>query len=117
MGAVFAVPLARVESLDELPGTRVALVGGAGVPLRELTPFGPAPRDQMGTLSEAGAPAGEVTPATALTLLIGSEREGLPAHLTAQADHVAHIPIHAHSLNAAMAATVALYEVTRMARA
>jgi tRNA G18 (ribose-2'-O)-methylase SpoU len=32
------------------------------------------------------------------------------------ADHVAQIPIRNHSLNAAMAATVALYEATRMAR-
>ena len=30
---------------------------------------------------------------------------------------IAHIPIATHSLNAAMAATVALYEVTRMAPA
>ena len=30
----------------------------------------------------------------------------------AAADRVAHIPIQTHSLNAAMAATVALYEVT-----
>jgi tRNA G18 (ribose-2'-O)-methylase SpoU len=33
-----------------------------------------------------------------------------------QADMVAHIPIQTHSLNAAMAATIALYELTRMAR-
>ena len=38
-----------------------------------------------------------------------------PADVIAQADHTAHIPIKTHSLNAAMAATVALYEVTRMA--
>ena len=47
--------------------------------------------------------------------MIGAERDGLPADVTAQADVTAHIPIHTHSLNAAMAATVALYEVTRMA--
>jgi TrmH family RNA methyltransferase len=92
MGAVFAVALARVDDVAELPGRTLALVAGAGVPLADL------------------APAGE------LTLLIGSEREGLPADLVAQADHVAHIPIATDSLNAAMAATVALYEVTRMAR-
>jgi tRNA G18 (ribose-2'-O)-methylase SpoU len=33
------------------------------------------------------------------------------------ADHIAQIPIANHSLNAAMAATVALYEASRMARA
>ncbi len=48
--------------------------------------------------------------------MIGSERDGLPEDLLAAADHTAQIPIVNHSLNAAMAATVALYEVTRMAR-
>jgi tRNA G18 (ribose-2'-O)-methylase SpoU len=32
------------------------------------------------------------------------------------ADHLVRIPIGTHSLNAAMAATVALYEASRMAR-
>jgi TrmH family RNA methyltransferase len=94
MGAVFSVPVARAEGVAGLPGERIALVGQAGVPLgAEL------------------AGGGDVT------LLIGAEREGLPDDLIQQADHVAHIPIKTHSLNAAMAATVALYEVTRMARA
>ncbi len=35
--------------------------------------------------------------------------------MIAGADLIAHIPIQTDSLNAAMAATVALYEVTRMA--
>jgi tRNA G18 (ribose-2'-O)-methylase SpoU len=48
-------------------------------------------------------------------LLVGAERDGLPDSLVAKADHTAHIPIQTHSLNAAMAATVALYELTRMA--
>ena len=47
------------------------------------------------------------------TLLVGSERDGLPEEVVAQADHVAHIPIHTDSLNAAMAATIALYELSR----
>jgi TrmH family RNA methyltransferase len=94
MGALFSVPLARAETVAELPGKRIALVADAGAPL-----------------SAELAATGEVT------LLIGSEREGLPEELTAAADQVAHIPIETHSLNAAMAATVALYEVTRMARA
>ena len=49
-----------------------------------------------------------------MTLLIGSEREGLPEEVIAAADHVAHIPIETESLNAAMAATIALYELTRI---
>jgi TrmH family RNA methyltransferase len=43
---------------------------------------------------------------------VGAERDGLPEAVVAQADHVAHIPIHSQSLNAAMAATVALYELS-----
>ncbi len=91
MGAVFAVGLARVSDVAELPGKTVALVARQGRPLRELD------------LND-------------LTLLIGAEREGLPDELVAAADETAQIPIYTHSLNAAMAATVALYEATRMAR-
>lgn len=93
MGAVFGVPLARAGTLAELPGRTVALVPEKGVALAALSRPGE------------------------LTLLIGGERDGLPAELRAQADEVAHIPIATDSLNAAMAATVALYEVTRMATA
>jgi TrmH family RNA methyltransferase len=89
MGAVFAVALARVTEVSELPGERIALVAGEGEPLR-----GPA--------------TGEAT------VLVGAERTGLPARVTSAADRVAHVPIaRADSLNAAMAATVALYELTR----
>jgi RNA methyltransferase, TrmH family len=92
MGAIFAVGLARVEDVKELPGERVALVAGAGEPLRELS----------ATLAGSAA-----------TLLVGSEREGLPDEVVSACEHIAHIPIAAESLNAAMAATVALYETTR----
>ena len=47
--------------------------------------------------------------------MVGAEREGLPAEVVAACDDVAHIPIASESLNAAMAATVALYAATRMA--
>jgi RNA methyltransferase, TrmH family len=92
MGAVFTVPLVQVSSTDPLPGATVALVAGRGPSLASLE------------LKDG------------VTLMIGSERDGLPDDLVASADHVAQIPIVNHSLNAAMAATVALYEVTRMAR-
>ncbi len=113
MGAIFAVPVGRVAAtevyagpvageegeressagaaaapFDALPGERIALVAGEGEPL-------------------AGPLAGDVT------LLLGAEREGLPAEVLAAADRVAHIAIRSESLNAAMAATVALYETTR----
>lgn len=93
MGAIFSVSLVRVGSAragSELPGRKVALVAHEGVPLSDL------PRD--------GAP---------ITLLVGAERDGLPPALIAGCDAVASIPIAAESLNAAMAATVALYEMTR----
>ena len=45
--------------------------------------------------------------------MVGSEREGLPDEVLGDADVVAHIPIQTDSLNAAMAATIALYELTR----
>jgi TrmH family RNA methyltransferase len=87
MGALFSVPVARVRAADELPGRRIALVARAGEPLDALA-------------------RGEVT------VVIGAEREGLPDDVVASCDGVAHIPIaHADSLNAAMAATVALYEL------
>jgi RNA methyltransferase, TrmH family len=96
MGAVFTVTLARARTLADLPGTTVALDAGD-----ETTPA-------LETLAS--------TAPQALTLLIGAERDGLPHDLIAGADHVARIPIATHSLNAAMAATVALYEASRMAR-
>lgn len=99
MGAVFAVPVAKVGSVGELPGLTIALAAGAGQPLLEL-------------LQELHG--GHVSDAT---VLIGSEREGLPSDVVAAADHTAHIPIKTHSLNAAMAATVALYELGHRMRA
>jgi RNA methyltransferase, TrmH family len=94
MGAIFAVPVARVRDVIELPGRRVALVPRAGVPLPELEP------------------------ADEVTLVVGAERTGLPDAVAAACDELAHIPMAAaDSLNAAMAATVALYELAnRMAR-
>ena len=48
-----------------------------------------------------------------VTLLVGAEREGLPASVIDACERTARIPIASESLNAAMAATVALYEMTR----
>jgi TrmH family RNA methyltransferase len=112
MGAVFGVGLAKVEGGERLPGLKIALVPGEGQPLAELWRSTclyakPGAKDR-----EIRGPAPSET-----TLLVGAERDGLPPELIEQADHVAHIPITSHSLNAAMAATVALYELTRMPRA
>ena len=88
MGAVFSVPLARVGSVAELPGETVALVMREGAPLQ-----GP---------SDA-------------TIVVGAERTGLPTEVVAACTRTAHIPIAGDSLNAAMAATIGLYEWTRVA--
>src|SRR4051812_37392875 len=58
MGALFSVPVARVRSVEELPGRRIALVARAGEPLHALA-------------------GGEVS------VVIGAEREGLPDDVVA----------------------------------
>jgi TrmH family RNA methyltransferase len=87
MGALFEVPIVRVREPSELPGRRIALVAHGGEPL--------------------SAVEGDVT------LVVGAERDGLPAKVVAACDATATIPVAAESLNAAMAATVALYECNR----
>lgn len=89
MGAIFTVSLARVSSVRELPGERYALSAGASEMLE-----GPADGREI-------------------TLLVGAERDGLPAEVIEACQRTARIPIASESLNAAMAATVALYEMTR----
>lgn len=86
MGAVFAVPVLR-GSVADCPVPRVALVARAGQAL-------------------AGPAVG--------TLVIGAERDGLPDVIVAACEQTAHIAITgaSESLNAAMAATVGLYEWT-----
>ena len=88
MGAIFELPVARSHGVDELPGERVALVAGTGSPLQ-----GPAEADT--------------------TIVVGAERSGLPPEVIAACDRSARIAITSESLNAAMATTVALYELTR----
>jgi RNA methyltransferase, TrmH family len=46
--------------------------------------------------------------------VVGAERDGLPEDVVAGCDEIRHIPIASESLNAAMAATVALYEWNRV---
>jgi RNA methyltransferase, TrmH family len=87
MGAIFSVPVARAHAVQELPGPRVALIPSGGEALR-----GP----------------GEGT------LVVGAERAGLPEEVVAACDMAARIEIVGDSLNAAMAATVGLYEWTRV---
>ena len=94
VSAIFARPPAR-SGFAELPGRRVALDARAARPLAELDPEPP------------------------LVLCVGAEREGLPSELVTGAEEGARIDLRAggpESLNAAMAATIALYDLgTRMA--
>jgi TrmH family RNA methyltransferase len=86
MGSIFERPPAR-SSLDELDGHKVALDVTAEQQLRDLAVTKP------------------------LVLVLGSERGVLPRGVQG-----VRIQVHADSLNVAMAATVALYEVAnRMA--
>jgi TrmH family RNA methyltransferase len=98
MGAIFALPLARTSTIAELPGAKIALVPDQGTPLPELWRSSTSYENQNAIVQN-------------VTLMIGSEREGLTQTIIDQADHIAHIPIKTNSLNAAMAATVALYEL------
>ena len=96
MGSLFARPPGRAEP-GSLEGTLVALDPRAEVSLAEV---------------EAPAP---------VVVCLGAEREGLPGELLERASIRARIPVRGdgpESLNVAMAATVALYELaTRMAAA
>lgn len=87
MGAIFAVPVARVGSVAQLPAPTVGLVVGAAGSLR-----GPGQG----------------------TLVVGAERTGLPEEVVVACDATARIDIAGDSLNAAMAATIGLYEWTRV---
>jgi RNA methyltransferase, TrmH family len=88
MGSLFRVPS---SGFDESPGKRVALVPSGGIPLPEL------PR------------AGDVV------LVLGAEREGLPAEILERCEERASIPQPGggESLNVAMAGAIALYELAR----
>jgi TrmH family RNA methyltransferase len=95
MGSIFARPPAR-SALADLPGRRLALDSRSGEALDQV-PLGDGPT----------------------VLCLGAERDGLPAELLEAADAVARIPLRPdgpESLNVAMAATVALYEVERRMR-
>jgi TrmH family RNA methyltransferase len=92
MGALFAVRVARAPMEEARRGlglSAVALVPGSGTPLRALDLAQP------------------------WLFVLGAERRGLPADVTAACDEVAHVPLAGggpDSLNVAMTATLCLYE-------
>jgi RNA methyltransferase, TrmH family len=95
MGAIFEVPVARAAP-EQLPGITIALDAGAERTLAEV--------------------AAELPADAEVSLLLGAEREGLPAELIASASISARIPIATESLNAAIAASVALYELSKLSK-
>lgn len=93
MGALFVRPPARAP-VDQMAGTIIALDGGSDVTIAEAALRGAGP----------------------FVVCVGSERDGLSDSVKAAAMVSASIPMLStgpESLNAAMAATVALYEVSR----
>jgi TrmH family RNA methyltransferase len=88
MGSIFRVPL---SGFDEPAGRRIALVPGGGIPLPELQLDGD------------------------VVLVLGAEREGLPAKVLERCAERASIPQPGggESLNVAMAGAIALYELAR----
>ena len=93
MGSVFARPPARA-SFEELRGTTLALVPHGAPPLWEVDPGRP------------------------VVLCLGAERSGLPSSVLDRCSGRASVPVRPggpDSLNVAMAATAALYELNRMA--
>ena len=89
MGAIFRVPTA---AFDEVRHPLVGLVPRGGTALAELE------------LGEG------------VTFVLGAERDGLPAEVTASCDELASIPLaeRAESLNVAVAGAIALYEFSRL---
>jgi TrmH family RNA methyltransferase len=88
MGSLFRVPL---SGFDEPPGKRVALAPSGGIPLPELHLDGD------------------------VVLVVGAEREGLPADVLERCEERVSIPQPGggDSLNVAMAGSIALYELAR----
>jgi RNA methyltransferase, TrmH family len=93
-----------------------ALRAAAGAIFRvAVVPFDDAPRPWTALATRGGTPVGDAQLPRDGTLVLGAEREGLPADVTASCEGVVSIPQagDAESLNVAMAGTVGLYEWAR----
>lgn len=115
MGAVFTLPIVRLDDLDPPSGGGGG--GGSGGGLAVL-------RDELGytliaTVTDPAATPldrAPIAPDTKPAILLGSEGYGLPPEITAQCDQQVRIPMHANidSLNIAVAAGIVLYHYTRV---
>ncbi len=97
-GSLFRLPVIQVENCETVVGT----MRQKGVKL-------------FASSSHKGKPLPEADLSGSLCLFVGSEGAGLPRELTKQMDDVLYIP-HAgrvESLNAAIAASIILYEAAR----
>ncbi len=96
-GSLFRVPVAKVKTdsvLAELKARGIVV---------------------LATSSHKGTPISETNLTRPLALIVGNEGAGVPKHVLAQADEVVTIP-HSEkveSLNAAIAASLVLYEASR----
>ena len=100
-GSVFRVPVVAVKAEEAIPRLRQA-----GLRL-------------VATSSHGGTPADQANLADPLALFIGSEGSGLPRELMSQMDETVIVPHpgQVESLNAAVAASILLYEASRQRRA
>jgi TrmH family RNA methyltransferase len=92
-----------------------ALRASAGAIFRvPLCPWADVPERKVALVAHGGDPVSDVSLEPPLTLLLGSERGGLPDELVSQCRQ-ARIPTPgaAESLNVAAAGAIALYELTR----
>lgn len=92
MGATFAATPVTDSVLAGLPGTKIALDASGTVDISQIDVDGP------------------------VVLVVGSERDGLDQATLDACDTVARIPMRSEgpeSLNVAMAATIALYELSK----
>lgn len=103
MGAVFGLTLVRAEPWPDV----LAAMAAAGVRLVATTPDPHAPAIDDIAMASAGA--------TPIVLMIGSEGEGLTTMARTAASVEARIPMASDvdSLNAAVAAAIAVYALTR----
>ncbi len=107
MGACFRVPVARLDGSDVDVGNELDAIRAAVPSLRVVA------LDADGDVDLWDAPLDATT-----LLVVGAEREGVSASVRANVDVVASIPQdpRVESVNAGVAASIALYEWRRRAR-
>ena len=103
-GSAFRVPIAEVSAGAATLAALMSLRAGGRV--------------LLGTVGQGGHPPEHVDLTRGITLVVGSEAHGLPAEVAAIVDETVSIPMAGsiESLNAAVAASVVLFEAARQRR-